>query len=396
MKVCVITTAFPRWPGDAQAIFVWEAVRAIARRGVDIRVVAMHSPGTAAHEIMDGIPVHRPRYAWPESLELLRKGGAGGLPSTFEQHPHTWLLLPQFLATHTLAMVRHVRDCDLVHAHWTLSGACAAIARAIHKAPVLLTVHGSDIYRLPRLPAGRRFTRWVLTHCNQISAVSNSLRETTIALGANPEHICVVSNGVDTQRFTMGDDRREDTILYVGSFIERKGLRYLLHSLPGIIRHHPERRLVLVGEGPQYEELVALATRLGVADHVTFLPFSPQDQVARWMRRARLLVLPSIEEGQGVVLLEALASGTPIVASNVGGIPDVVTPDVGALVPPADPKTLGEAISRLMDDECRWLAASKAARSRAVQFYDWDHIAAQFVDLYEKTIARACSGKGAL
>jgi len=386
MKVCVATTAFPRWQGDAQAVFVWEAVKAIARQGVDMRVVAMHSPGAATYEVMEGIPIYRPRYAWPETLEALRKGGAGGLPATFEQYPTTRLLVPPFLLAHALAIGRHARGCDLVHAHWTISGALAVLARMVHKAPVAMTVHGSDIYRLPRLPGGHAFTRWTLGHVTLASAVSGSLRQTAIHLGADPERMEVISNGVNTERFPPGSEHREEIILYVGSFIERKGLCHLLRSLPLVLGDCPGTRLVLIGEGPQKAELAQLSVTLGIDRHVTFLPFAPQSEVAQWMQRARLLVLPSTEEGQGVVLLEALSSATPIVASGVGGIPDVVTPDVGILVPPANPEALGKGIAALMRDRARWLAASRAARARAVGTYAWDRIASRFVAMYERAM----------
>ena len=83
MKVCVATTGFPRWAGDGQCAFVWEAARAIARQGLQVRVVAMHSPGARTHEYIDGIEVLRPRYWWPEEWEILRKEGAAGLPATW-------------------------------------------------------------------------------------------------------------------------------------------------------------------------------------------------------------------------------------------------------------------------------------------------------------------------
>jgi len=197
----------------------------------------------------------------------------------------------------------------------------------------------------------------------------------------------VISNGVNTERFPPGSEDREEIILYVGSFIERKGLCHLLRSLPLVLADCPRAQLVLIGEGPQKAELAQLSVTLGVDGHVTFLPFAPQSEVARWMQRARLLVLPSTEEGQGVVLLEALSSATPIVASDVGGIPDVVTPDVGILVPPANPEAMGRGIATLIRDRARWLSASRAARARAVDTYAWDRIASRFVAMYKRAIA---------
>jgi glycosyltransferase involved in cell wall biosynthesis len=125
-----------------------------------------------------------------------------------------------------------------------------------------------------------------------------------------------------------------------------------------------------------------------LGDRVEFVGFQSQAVVSEWMRQARLFVLPSLEEGQGVVLLEALASGTPVVASDVDGIRDVVVPVVGMRVPPADPAALALALAQLLSsDAATWQRMSQAARRRAVEIYDWDKIAARFVEIYEKMMA---------
>jgi glycosyltransferase involved in cell wall biosynthesis len=149
------------------------------------------------------------------------------------------------------------------------------------------------------------------------------------------------------------------------------------------MRSHPGFRLVLVGEGPEEQALRQLADEVDVAKRVSFLGFQPPDQVRAWMQRARVLVLPSLEEGMGVVLLEALACGTPVVGSRVDGIQDVITPQVGRLVPPADSAALSEAIQAILSDSQQWADMSQQGRHRAVTHYDWDHIATQFVNLYE-------------
>ncbi len=162
-----------------------------------------------------------------------------------------------------------------------------------------------------------------------------------------------------------------------------KWIKYLLSAMPELFRSFPHYRLVLVGEGPQYPMLRRLVNSLGIAEKVTFLGFQPQDQVRTWMQQARLLILPSLEEAQGVVLLEALACGTPVIASQVDGIPEVITPDVGILVPPANSIALFEAIRSILRSPRRWVDMSHRARERAVKYYDWDRIASQFAGLYQ-------------
>jgi glycosyltransferase involved in cell wall biosynthesis len=151
-----------------------------------------------------------------------------------------------------------------------------------------------------------------------------------------PDRLTVVPNGVDTAKFIPASlAEREPTILFVGSLIPRKGANYLIDAMPRVLAALPGYRLVMLGDGPDEQALRKQAAALGIADCIDMLGFRPQAEVVAQMRRARLFVLPSLEEGLGVVLLEALACGTPIVASAVDGIVDAVT-GVGA-VPPAHP-----------------------------------------------------------
>lgn len=384
MKVCIATTAFPRRLGDAQGAFVWEAASAIARQGVGVRVVAMHTPGALTHETMEGIEVFRPRYLQPERWEILRREG-GGLPIIWRKHPWARALFLPFGAVHTLAVARHGRECDLIHANWTLSAAAARLGRALHHRPIIATLQGSDIFQATRSTLGRGFARFSINGCQGITVLSRALARATIALGVPGDRVRIIPNGVDTSKFLPPrDGGRENVILFVGSLIERKGARYLLASVPDLLRSLPDYRIELIGEGPEEPQLRTMVDRSGVGDRVTFRGFLPQGEVSKAMQRARLFVLPSLEEGLGVVLLEALACGTPVVASDVDGIPDVVTPDVGVLVPPADPSALRDAIPGILCDPSRWSELSANARSRAVAHYDWDQIAGQFVALYRQ------------
>ncbi len=384
MEVCVVTTAFPRWPGDGQAVFVWEAVRAIARRGVRVRVVAMHSPEARAHEIVEGVEIIRPPYWWPKKWEYLRKEGPAGLPVTWQKYPLARLQILPFLMVHAATAAKIAQSSDLIHAHWTLSAAAAYLGQWVHHRPIVVTVQGSDIFQVTRHPVGARLTRQVLRNCDRITALSQALKTVATSIGVHPDRIEVVPNGVDTREFTVGaEEAREDVILYVGTLIKRKGVEYLLAAMPEVLESFPNYRLVVIGEGPEAEPLKQSARAMGLGERIGFVGFRPPDQVRAWMQRARVLVLPSVEEGMGVVLLEALACGTPVIGSRVGGIQEVITPDVGVLVPPSDTPALAEAICDILCDEAAWSAVSRRARERAVRHYDWDIIADRFITLYE-------------
>jgi glycosyltransferase involved in cell wall biosynthesis len=391
MKVCIATTAFPRWHGDAQGSFIWEAARAIARQGVAVRVVAMHVPGAATHEMMEDVEVFRPRYLRPERWEILRREG-GGLPIIWRKYPWARALFLPFGLVHTAAIARHARDCDLVHAQWTLSAAAARLGRPMHRRPIVATLQGSDIFQAARSPLGARFTRYAIGRCEGLTVLSTALAQATQAAGIPAGRIRIIPNGVATDQWTPPPDgERADELLYVGSFIERKGVRHLLGAAPDLLQRLPGYRLVLIGDGPQEAELREMAARSGFAEQIEFRGFLPQEEVRAAMQRARVFILPSLEEGLGVVLLEALACGTPIVASRVDGIVDVVTDDVGVLAPPSDPEQLGAGVLQVLASTEHWREFSRAARVRAVEHYDWDHIARQFVTLYRSIVAASHS-----
>jgi glycosyltransferase involved in cell wall biosynthesis len=300
------------------------------------------------------------------------------------------------MARHSQAIAQLARRCDLVHAHWTLSGSAALLGRPLHGKPVLVSVQGSDVFQVPKSRLGAWFTRSVLNSSDQVTALSQALKDAAIGAGAKAEKIEIVPNGVDIRRFTPPqEERRGETsdnlpiILFTGFLIERKGVRYLLDALALLPAHLSRFRLVLVGEGPEEGPLREQMARLGLADRVEFVGFQSQAVVSEWMRQARVFVLPSLEEGQGVVLLEALASGTPVVGSDVDGIREVVAPGVGYRVPPADPQALAQALAQILGaGDAAWHEMSRQARQRAVEVYDWDKIAADFVEIYRRVIAK--------
>ncbi|MCX6043483.1 MAG: glycosyltransferase [Chloroflexi bacterium] len=386
MKVCVVTTVFPRWLGDGEGAFIWQFVRALAQSGIDLRVVAMHSPGTATHEYFENIEIVRPPYWWPQQAEMLRKDG-GGLPINWRKYRLARVQTLPFAFIHTLTASHFARGCDLIHAHFTLSAAAACVGRQRHRCPVIATVQGSDIYQVPQYPGGAWFTRTTLNACNRVTALSRSLQDTTVALGVPRDKIEVIPNSIDTSQFTPPTAKaREKIILFTGWLIKRKGVEYLLRALPAVLQACPDYRLVVIGEGPEEANLKALATNVAIHEQVTFAGFLPQEGVRAWLQRAKLFVLPSLEEGLGVVVLEALACGTPVVASNVGGIVDMVTETVGALVPATDVSALASAMIQILANDQEWARMSMRAREHAVANFSGPQIAKQYIDLYDSVL----------
>jgi glycosyltransferase involved in cell wall biosynthesis len=386
IRVCIVTTSFPRRPGDFRGTFVLEECRALQALGVQIRVMTPHTPGAAARETHDGIEIIRPRYL-PDRLEIVDSEG-GGLPAFWESRRLGRAAVLPYGMSLAPAIVRHARDCDLIHAHWSLAAVAAWAARGLHHKPMVCTILGSDIYRGLRVPVAGGLACRALNGMQRVIPLSRSLAAAAQAQGVNPGLMRVIPLGVDCAAFHPAEADRERTILFAGSLIERKGVRHLLAAMADVRRNFPDYRLVLLGEGRLRAELESRTASLGLHAAVEFAGAQPPAKVAEWMRRAALLVLPSLEEGLGAVLLEALASGTPCVASDVGGIPEIITEETGRLVPPGDPQALTDAICGLLrrPDDLRSMRVR--ARETATGRFDWPLIAGRILTVYEQTLAR--------
>jgi glycosyltransferase involved in cell wall biosynthesis len=383
IKVCIATTAFPRWQGDNHGIFIYEAARALNAAGNHVIVISMHTPGSDVMEEWDGIKIFRPRY-FPSRWETLRQEMAG-IPAAWEKSLIARLSLLPLLLSQAITIARHAASCDIIHANWTISAAAALLSKFVHRTPIVVTIQGSDIFRASKIGIIKWGTKKVLNASDRIIALSKALSVAAINIGVTSTKIETIPNGVNTALFKPGNSAsREPIILYVGSLIQRKGVKYLIDSMKMVINDFPEARLLIAGEGPQRANYEDQTRELHLQDHVQFLGAISQDDVRQLMKRASVFSLPSLEEGLGVVLLEALASGTPCIASNIGGIPDIVSPDVGILVPPRNSLDLANSIKILLSDPIAWNEYSKSARNRAVIHFDWNIIASRIVEIYQK------------
>ena len=297
LRVCVATTVFPRWPGHGEGTFIWQFIKVLRQQQIEVTVVAMHSPGLPTRDNWEGVEILRPPYWWPAGAEMLRKDG-GGLPINFRRYRLARIQLPALLLAHGAAIVRAARGCDLIHAHFTVSAAAALAMQTWHRLPVVVTVHGSDIFQVPKLPLGATFTRNTLRRSAAVTTVSTALCDACLALGVPAAQLRVVSNSVDMVAYTPAHHstfkEREPVVLFVGSLITRKGVDTLVRSMAGVLQVLPGYRLVVVGEGPEQENLTAIAVRLGIAPAIEFPGFLSQAGVAA-LDAARTLVCAALE-----------------------------------------------------------------------------------------------------
>lgn len=368
LDVCLLTTGFPRCEGDLFGAFVLELARALQRQGLRVGVLAPHDRGAARQERVDGVRVWRFRYFVPRWQRLAY---GGGMPTNLRR---SWLAraqVPLFLAAFCLRAVGLARRSRVLHCHWIASGLVGWLATRLVRRPVVLTVRGSD-FHLAASAVGRRANRFLCARMAAVLAVSADLAQRLVAAGTPADRVQVVENGVDG-RFCPGDRAQarrqlglppEGTIaLFVGLLVPVKGLDTLLDALARMADRGC--RLVLVGEGPSRAPLEAQAAALGLLARVRFAGQRPAGEIPRWLVAANLLVLPSLSEGRPNVVLEAHACGLPVVATAVGGTPELVTHgEDGLLVPAADAVALAAALDELVADGERRRALGAAGRRR--------------------------------
>ena len=333
MKLVVLTTSYPRFPGDSAGRFVADAVERVRARGVEVEVVS------------------------PASFRHFGVASGSGIAANLRR-PWRAALLPAFLASFARAARRVSRDADLVHAHWWPSG---VIARLTGR-PYVVQLWGTDVELTRRVALLRAVARRVLASARLVICASNALAGEARRLGARD--VRVIPSGVDVPAHVGAEDDPPH-VLYAGRLSPEKGVLDLLAAANGM-------PLVVVGDGP-------LRRRVPQA-----LGFLPPVELGRRYERAAVVACPSRREGFGVVAAEAMAHGRPVVASAVGGLLDlVVDGKTGLLVPPGDITALRLALERLLGDPALRRRLGEAGRERARAELAWDVVLERTLEAYD-------------
>ena len=391
LRLLVLTSTYPRWAGDPEPGFVHELSRRLTDK-FDVRVIGPHAAGALAREDLDGVNVHRYRYA-PTALETLVNHG--GILTNLKRSLWKWLLVPSFLAGQYVALRKARREFrpQVIHAHWLLpQGLIAALGR--QDIPLVATSHGADLFGL----RGELFThlrRWVVPRISMVTLVSEAMRQRLLMEQPQAKAV-VMSMGVDVrERFVLAATARSSTeLLFVGRLVEKKGLHHLLQALPQVIAECPDVHLTIAGFGPEREHLEHIVVEMDLERHVDFVGAMPQASLPALYQRAAIFVAPFVEaedgdqEGLGLVVAEAMACGCPVIVGNVPATQELVDEQVGIRVPASDHAQLAQAVLALLKDDEGRARMGQCARTHVVQHYSWDAVAERYSHLLTE-LARA-------
>ncbi len=394
MDVLSFTTLFPSPARPCHGLFVARRLAALAEEGVALRVVApVPRPIALARLVTDygireevpaqvswrNLPVSHLRYPMAPGLGLLQ----------------AYLLASA--AAGTVARLLAARRAALIDAHYLYpDGVAAARLARRFRLPLVLTARGSDVHHILRLPGYRGQILQALDQAAAIITVSRALRDAVIAAGAEASRVITIRNGVDSAFFRPGDRTAARAalgwpsdvplLLAVGGLVAHKRHRLLLPLLGAL----PDARLVIIGEGPLRTRLRADAAAAGVADRLLLPGAWPPERLALAYRAADLLLHPSQREGIPNVVLEALASGLPVVAAPVGGIPEILPGEGGGrLVDPENAAVLLGAVEHLLAER----PATQTVRA-TVAGLSWRSCARRVVARFEEVIDGRLSNPG--
>jgi glycosyltransferase involved in cell wall biosynthesis len=335
VKVTVLTTSYPRSEEDVVGRFVADAVEGLRAAGVEVKVVS------------------------PLSFRHFGIAYGHGVVGNLRRRPWLALLLPAMLLSFTRAARRASRNADLVHAHWIPSGFVAAWTGR----PFVVQLWGTDVELARKAP---RLAQSILRRARLTICASTELADAAGRLGARA--VRVIPSGVDVPP-TVGEPDDPPHVLYAGRLSQEKGILELVEAARGL-------PLVIAGDGP-------LRHRVPEA-----LGLVPHDRLLGLFERAAVVACPSYREGFGVVCLEAMAHGRPVVASAVDGLRDlVVDGETGLLVPPGDVLKLRAALERLLGDRELRERLGRAGRERARASFSWDESTRLTRDAYAKALS---------
>ena len=384
LHVLFVTHAFPRYAGDAAGSFILRLARALREQAVRTTVVAPHAPGLAPRDRVGDIDVVRFRYA-PASLETLAYTG-----TMAEQVGSSWTAraaLASLVAAGFWSTVRRRRELrpSLLHAHWWFpSGVIGAVLTRLAPIPMVTTMHGSDV-RLARTAApARSGFRWVMRRSRAATTVSRWLAEQAQAMNPTMPAPRVAPMPAATDLFFPRGDRSTDRLLFVGRLNAQKGIEVLLRAMAEI-RH--DVALDVVGTGDDAAALRTLASSLGIGDRITWHGSLPQHELAPFYRRATALVVPSRDEGLGLVAVEAQLCETPVIGFDSGGLRDIIDDGkTGVLVRDFTPSSLARAIDQLLDNAVRAIELGKAGRLAALRVFAPEAVAENYARIYRDAL----------
>ena len=386
MRICMLTWEFPPRIVGGIARHCLALSKALAKLGHEVYVVTLEFPGAPLFEDINGIKVYR---------VLIELG-----------HPNfiIWTFLFNHFMEKKVADLSENIEFDIIHIHDWLTAKAGISSKHFLNKPLISTIHSTEEGRSRGLHNPDSFLidgiEWWMTYeARQVIVCSNSVKwEVESHFSLPHDKVTVIPNGIEVSSFNLNINREEvkrrygikpneRIILFVGRLVPQKGVDTLIKAAPLIMQQHRDARILIAGDGWSRNYLEELARSMGLGDRIRFLGFISDWELEDLMVTADVLVVPSIYEPFGIVALEGMAAGTPVVATNIGGLSEIIEHDrTGVLVYPEDPGSIAWGINKVLSDPkyADWLVRN--ARRKVRKAYSWEAIAKRTVEVYEAAI----------
>ncbi len=372
MKICMLSLDFLPNIGGIAA-HVYELSKAMVKQGNEVHVITYRDEFRGIkYEEIDGIKVHRIYF---QHIRLI-----GFFMYAFSE----WLKLRSLIKN---------EDMDIIHYHTLLPD--AFITKFMPKVPKVQTEHFSGFLEAVEKGKHKRLYKWLLSHADHVIGPSKELVDTFIELGVNQDKTSFISNGVDIEKFNpkiKGDeirekheiDSKEKVILCPRRLEPKNGVWYFIKAIPYILKRYSNVKCLIVGDGSEMDKLKSEVIKLKISDKVIFAGRVPNSEMPKYYAASDITVLPSLKEATSIAGLEAMATGKPLVGTNVGGIPQIITNNItGVLVPPKNPEALTSAIVSLLTYDEKRIEMGLNARIRVEKDFFWNVIAKETMKIYE-------------
>lgn len=384
MRVLCLATEYPPAHGYGLGRYAHEHCQALAAAGVEVDVVCNNYDNRRDH-YQDGlVQVHNVPFQLPfrgyDSASDILQGNVT-------------------LFTRAAQLLRGGRSYDVIQSHDWLSASAGHALRQSFGVPLVVAMHDTELGKsLGQLTPEQQYVaemeRWICEQADAVAANGQFIKsELAAAYGILSEKISVVGCGVGPERFEVEIDREafrslfclpgEMIILFVGRLTPIKGPQVLLEALPEVLTLFPEIRMVMAGEGPMREPLRRRAEEMGIAERVRFIGYVRGKPLAAVYRSADVLVVPSLYEPVGMVALEGMVCGAPLVVGDAGGLSDIVEDGrTGLKVPPNDPQALARALAITLSRPDLASQRVAAAREYALSCHSWAEVAQRSIEIY--------------
>jgi glycosyltransferase involved in cell wall biosynthesis len=395
MAISFLTTSFPRYDGDFAGSFILRKACEIEKLGTRVEIIAPDAHDARPLSFPPGISLTRFKYFLPRSAQKFAYGS--GIINRLKQNRWSILQVPFLFLAFFITALRTAGKSQVLHAFWSLAGIVSVMVSLFRPKPVVITLWGSDLLIL-KIPILSYFFRSILSRADVIICENQHFKSQLSELKFQNENILVIPNGIDIDHFKPRDKlsaratlklpENDLIILSTGSLTKNKGHIYLIQALSDLLQKRDDVHLRIVGGGDECESLANEINRLKLNKKIDLVGCAPRESIATWLNAADIFVLPSLHEGTPNSLLEAMATGLPVISSATGGIPHIIVDGLnGFLVAPANANEIKEKLTPLINSSELRDHIGKQARLKIMSdFGSWEEHAKKLHNTYHQLL----------